>query len=124
MNSDNRNERRVKGHWQLSLRFLLFLMLVLGPLFGWYGPSAVKQLRALLVSESPEIITPTVPSPFRTPQEEMKSKLVLEELERIRSISRQQETERATRVLERPSPILVNQDGTFNMRYHLPPSER
>jgi hypothetical protein len=40
----------------------MILMLMLGPLSGWYGPSIITQLRQLMVSETPRT-QPMTPGP-------------------------------------------------------------
>lgn len=106
-------------------------MLVLGPLSGWYGPSIITQVRDLLENESPT--TPPI-APNLTPSSNQQRQLRLEQRQtRLRALQASFEADRQAalqRLEDRTSRMgyernpLVNRNGTFNMRYHLPPSEQ
>ncbi len=52
MKADKRSSQSAARRLQFSLRTLLVLMLVLGPLSGWYGPGAISQLWQLVTPEN------------------------------------------------------------------------
>jgi hypothetical protein len=145
MTSDSRHRRRAKKRIQFSLRTLLVLMLVLGPLSGWYGPLIITQIRDLLVDRSPTnpTITPTRGQIQQRKTlyqealwlEQMRIAKIQPSLDRIEAHRQVREEElreahRRARLEERTTQRrggrnpLINRNGTFNMRYHLPPGEQ
>jgi hypothetical protein len=119
-------------------------MLVLGPLSGWYGPLIITQIRDLLVDTTPAdtTFTPTtgqIRERQALYQEAKKKALRLEQiriakiqpsLDRIEAHRQVREAHRQARLEERTTQRgggrnpLINRNGTFNMRYHLPPGEQ
>jgi hypothetical protein len=152
MKSDSDGGRRAKKRIQFSLRTLLVLMFLLGPLSGWYGPLIITQIRDLLVDRSPT--NPTItPKPGQIQQrktlyhealrlEQIRIAKIQPSLDRIEAHRQVREAHRQTRLEElreahRRARLeerttqrggvrnpLINRNGTFNMRYHLPPSEQ
>lgn len=125
---------------QFSIRSLLIFVLVLGPLSGWYGPQIVVQIRALWVDETPVVskMTPTL-SQIQARQAMYKKALERQGKHRattqasrdrieahrlVREAYRQSRLAAATTQGTSNRNPLVKRDGTFNMRYHLSPSER
>jgi hypothetical protein len=105
MNVDKRGGRREKRRAQFSLRTLLVSAMILGPLSGWYGPWIVTQLRDLM-ADDPK--AQPAPNPQRLQMAKLQARLQ----------QRQQQLRLQRLPLRGVSPLLVNPDGTFNMRYH------
>jgi hypothetical protein len=138
MKPDNHDGQREKKRFQFGLRALLVLMSVLGPLSGWYGPLIITHMRDLLVDGAPT-------NPPITPGQIQQQRLRLHQMETLRLKQMQarsqasqaridahrqtREAHRQARLEQRASQMgdglnpLINRNGTFNMRYHLPPSE-
>lgn len=100
-------------------------MLVLGPLSGWYGPAIFAHLRKLMSNDSVNT-QPATPNlrfnVFPQQQHRIMQAQRLAELEAKLAAQRRLMMEASQ--FNRPDNPLVNPDGTFNMRYHLPPSEQ
>jgi hypothetical protein len=109
MNVDKRGGRREKRRAQFGLRTLLVSAMILGPLSGWYGPWIVTQLRDLMANDPKA--QPAPPSPQRLQMAKLQARL--QQLQQRRQQLRPQRLPRRD-----VSPLLVNPNGTFNMRYH------
>jgi hypothetical protein len=109
MNVDKRGGRREKRRAQFSLRTLLVSAMILGPLSGWYGPWIVTQLQDLM-ADDPKA-QPAPPSPPRLQMAKLQARL--QQLQQ-----RRQQLRLQSLPLRDVSPLLVNPNGTFNMRYH------
>lgn len=117
---------------QFSIRTLLILMSILGPLSGWYGPSLVSQLREFMASDASQT-KPNAPiarplRPFVMSKSTAELWAAREEARlqrRIRSLqfhadrenAKWQRENRLSLENQRYNPR-VNRDGTFNMRFH------
>lgn len=139
MTSQSRQRRCAKKRIQLSLRTLLVLMLILGPLSGWYGPVIVAHLRDLLADRSTISPANTTNTKSQIQQRLLEETLKLVEqrqtenqavLARIEAHRRARDAHRRARRQERMAETdrgenpLINRNGTFNMRYHHRPSEQ
>ena len=99
---------------------MLILMLILGPFSGWYGPTVVLQIRSYLAP-------PSLAKPPITPNLNQQQQLNVQRMRAlIAKIAEQEANAQVRRDWEahRQPDLLLKRDGTFNMRYHLPDSER
>ena len=105
---------------QFGVRTLLLVMLILGPISGWYAPWIIRELRGLMSGGSQKA-TPATAAPSVT-NSQQKLQQLQAQFDADRERLRQQRINDAVRSSLR-SQRRINPNGTFNMKYHLPPSQ-
>jgi hypothetical protein len=60
MNLNGSSERTGKRRLQFSIRTLLILATIVGPILGWYGPAAVDKLLDFYADEPAAVQVPTL----------------------------------------------------------------
>jgi len=133
-----RPRRRIR----FGIRTLLIMMSILGPLCGWYGPTIITHLHAATASDSQRrqpsaAVAATAPTPAQIAQRQAayREAAIVEDLrraklqpsrDRIEAHRKKREAYRQARAKEEVDGHnpLINTDGTFNMRYHLPLTEQ